>query len=116
MTYLNLDLSGLEKAGAIWTAREIAQQPATLLSTQALVESRAQEISRFLTPLLARRELRVILTGAGSSAFIGETLAPLLTRRLNRLVEAIPTTDLLSGPDQYLRPEVPTLLVSFGRS
>jgi tagatose-6-phosphate ketose/aldose isomerase len=116
MTYLNFDVSGLEKAGAIWTAREIAQQPATLLSTQRLLESRAHTISAFLAPLLARRELRVILTGAGSSAFIGETLAPLLTRALKRLVEAIPTTDLLSGPDQYLRPEVPTLLVSFGRS
>jgi len=116
MTYLNLDVSGLEKAGAIWTAREIAQQPATLRRTQALLESGAKEIAAFLAPLLARRDLRVILTGAGSSAFIGETLAPALSRELNRLVEAIPTTDLLSGPDQYLRPEVATLLVSFGRS
>jgi tagatose-6-phosphate ketose/aldose isomerase len=116
MTLLNLDESALEKAGAIWTAREIVQQPATLLATQALLESRSREIAAFLAPLLARRELRVILTGAGSSAFIGEALAPLLARELNRVVEAIPTTDLLSGPDQYLRPEVPTLLVSFGRS
>jgi tagatose-6-phosphate ketose/aldose isomerase len=116
MTLLKFDESALEKAGAIWTAREIAQQPDTLRSTLALLESRSKEIAAFLAPLLARRELRVILTGAGSSAFIGESLAPSLTRELNRLIEAIPTTDLLSGADQYLRPDVPTLLVSFGRS
>jgi len=89
MTYLNFDVSALEKAGAIWTAREIAQQPATLRRTQALLESGAKEIAAFLAPLLARRDLRVILTGAGSSAFIGETLAHALSRELNRLVEAI---------------------------
>ena len=37
-------------------------------------------------------------------------------RHLNRRVEAIPTTDLLSGPAQYFQADVPTLLVSFGRS
>jgi tagatose-6-phosphate ketose/aldose isomerase len=31
-------------------------------------------------------------------------------------VEAIATTDLLSGPKQYFQDDVPTLLVSFGRS
>ncbi len=70
----------------------------------------------FLAPLLAQPDLRIILTGAGSSAFIGECLAPILLRQLGRRVEAIATTDLLSGPQQYLQPAVPTLLVSFGRS
>jgi fructoselysine-6-P-deglycase FrlB-like protein len=36
--------------------------------------------------------------------------------RLGRRVEAIATTDLLSGPKQYFQADVPTLLVSFGRS
>src|SRR6185436_19187472 len=116
MTHLQFDQAWLERAGALWTAREIAQQPRTLVGTQAILVSRAAELAAFLSPLLARRDMRVILTGAGSSAFIGECLAPILVQHLNRRVEAIATTDLLSGPDQYLRPEVPTLLVSFGRS
>ena len=41
---------------------------------------------------------------------------PLLLQRLARRVEAIATTDLLSGPAQYFQQDVPTLLVSFGRS
>src|SRR5690349_15473466 len=112
MNYLQFDESRLVEAGAIWTAREIAQQPATLLATHGVMASRASEMSAFLGPLLARPELRIILTGAGSSAFIGKSLAPLLTHQLNRLVEAIPTTDLLSAPLHYLRSDVPTLLVS----
>jgi len=114
--FLELDETALARAGALWTAREIAQQPASWLRTQELLDSNAAKISGFLAPLLVRRDLRIILTGAGSSAFIGECLAPLLLERLGRRVEAIATTDLLSGPRQYFQPDVPTLLVSFGRS
>jgi tagatose-6-phosphate ketose/aldose isomerase len=74
------------------------------------------EIEGFLKPLLARADLRVILTGAGSSAYIGQCLAPWLLRTLNKRVEAIATTELISGPRDYLQKNVPTLLVSFGRS
>ena len=115
-TYLQLDETTLTRSGAVWTAREIAQQPASWLRTQDLIREHAESIAGFLTPLLARTDLRIILTGAGSSAFIGECLAPLLLRQLGRRVEAIATTDLLSGPTQYLQRDVPTLLVSFGRS
>jgi tagatose-6-phosphate ketose/aldose isomerase len=120
MSHLRLDDAWddawLERAGATWTAREIAQQPLTLARTQCILESRAAEVSAFLAPLVARPDMRIILTGAGSSAFIGECLAPTLARHLTRRVEAIPTTDLLSGPLLYLQADVPTLLVSFGRS
>jgi D-galactosamine 6-phosphate deaminase/isomerase len=116
MTYLEMDEPALNRAGALWTAREIAQQPASWLRTEAVVRQHADSAAAFLGPLLARTDLRIILTGAGSSAFIGECLAPLLLRRLGRRVEAIATTDLLSGPTLYLQPDVPTLLVSFGRS
>ncbi len=115
-TYLQLDENSLNRAGALWTAREIAQQPASWRRTHDLLRQQTALIAGFLTPLLARPDLRIILTGAGSSAFIGECLAPLLLPQLNRRVEAIATTDLLSGPRQYFQQDVPTLLVSFARS
>jgi tagatose-6-phosphate ketose/aldose isomerase len=43
-------------------------------------------------------------------------LAPALSLALNRRVEAVPTTDVVSGPRQRLQRDVPTLLISFGRS
>jgi tagatose-6-phosphate ketose/aldose isomerase len=116
MTHLELNDTELTRAGALWTAREIAQQPASWLRTRDLLRQHAESIGAFVAPLLAKQDLRIILTGAGSSAFIGECLQPLLLRRLGRRVEAIATTDLLSGPLQYLQKDVPTLLVSFGRS
>lgn len=116
MNYLQLDETALNRHGALWTAREIEQQPESWIRTQELLRQHAAPIAGFLAPLLARPEMRVILTGAGSSAFIGECLAPLLMPKLDRRVEAIATTDLLSGPRQYFQRDVPTLLVSFGRS
>ena len=116
MNYLQLDETDLDRDGALWTAREIAQQPQSWIRTRELLRRHAAPIAGFLAPLLAKPDLRIILTGAGSSAFIGECLAPLLMQRLDRRVEAIATTDLLSGPRQYFQCDVPTLLVSFGRS
>jgi len=113
---LGYDPADLEARGGAWTAREIEQQPDMLRETQAILLVRRAEIDAFLRPLLAKPELRIILTGAGTSAFIGESLAPWLAARLKRRVEAIATTDLACAPDLYLDAEAPTLLVSFGRS
>lgn len=99
-----------------WTAREIAQQPATLRATQALLRAQQADIEAFLAPLLAQPNLRIVLAGAGTSAFIGECLAPWLSSLLGRTVEAVATTDIVSAPALYLLPDAPTLLVSFGRS
>ena len=99
-----------------WTAREIRQQPATLRSTYALLREKRAQIEAFLKPLLARPDLRIVLTGAGTSAFIGECLAASIACITGRCVEAIPTTDVVSAPALYLDRKAPTLLVSFGRS
>jgi tagatose-6-phosphate ketose/aldose isomerase len=99
-----------------WTAREIRQQPATLRATQALLHALRPRIEAFLRPLLEKADLRIILAGAGTSAFIGECLAATIARTTGLCVEAIPTTDIVSAPRLYLKSSTPTLLVSFGRS
>jgi tagatose-6-phosphate ketose/aldose isomerase len=99
-----------------WTRREILQQPATLRATQAILDAHHAEIEGFVRPLLARSDLRIMLCGAGTSAFIGECLAPWLSATLGRPVEAVATTDIVSAPHLYLDAGRPTLMVSFGRS
>lgn len=112
-----LSVPALQAAGdASWTRREIFQQPETLRETQAILRDRQPAIDAFLAPLLAREDLRIVLTGAGTSAFIGESIGPWLSAVLDRPVEAIATTDIVSAPTLHLRRDVPTLLVSFGRS
>jgi tagatose-6-phosphate ketose/aldose isomerase len=99
-----------------WTRREIVQQPDTLRETHRLLVRDEAAIEGFFRPLLTRDDLRIVLTGAGTSAFIGDALSPWLSRLLGRAVESIATTDIVSAPDLYLRRDQPMLLVSFGRS
>lgn len=112
---LGIGQDELDAAGAGLTAREIAQQGAIWPKIAALIADRRSDLDAFLGPLLARPDLRIVLTGAGTSAFIGECLAPALLGQGLR-VEAVPTTDLVSGPGLFLQPALPTLMVSFGRS
>lgn len=98
------------------TGAEIAQQPDVWRAVAALVSDRSDEVRHFLDPLLARPGLRIVLTGAGTSAFVGRVLAPGLAVRLDRRVEAVPTTDIVSNPREIFAEDVPTLLVSFARS
>ena len=116
MMELGIETSLLQSRGAIWTAREIAQQPDMLRRTQSMLEGSEPELQQFLGPLLTRSELRIVLTGAGTSAFIGECLAPHLSKQLPCRVEAMPTTDIVAAPGFCLRRQTPTLLVSFARS
>jgi tagatose-6-phosphate ketose/aldose isomerase len=116
MAKLGRDEAELERLGAIWTAREIAQQPAMLRKTHTMLLANRDALERFLHSLLDRSGMRVILAGAGTSSFIGECLAPYLAAHLKLRVEAIPTTDLVCAPSCYLEKNTPTLLVSFARS
>ena len=109
-------LADYASKGGEWTAREIAQQPAVWAETQASIAAIAPSVRDFLAPLLARPELRIVLTGAGSSAYIGQCLLPELLGALGRRVESLATTDLVASPAQYFQRDVPTLLVSFARS
>lgn len=113
---LRLSPTELEERGAGCTAREIAQQPAVWRETGRIVSSMRDDIQGFIEPLLGHTDLRIILTGAGTSAFAGEILAPALSRRLGRRVDAVATTDIVSNPEECLAEDLPTLLVSFARS
>lgn len=112
MDVFGLNAEQLNAAGAHWTAREIVQQPQIWSEIQELVGG----VSSFLAPLLQRSDMRIVLTGAGTSGFIGECLAPALTRRTSLRVEAVSTTDLVACPGSWLTANTPTLLVSFSRS
>jgi tagatose-6-phosphate ketose/aldose isomerase len=111
-----LNQQQIDAAGAHWTAREILQQPNLWRGIEKLIKRDAERLTAFLSPILDAPHARIILTGAGTSAFIGQCLAPRLMQALGRKVEAIASTDIVAGPASFLLPEVPTLLVSFARS
>jgi tagatose-6-phosphate ketose/aldose isomerase len=114
-TLLGMAVSELDARGARFTAREITQQPGIWPEILRLVRD-DRELASFLRPLVADPALRVILTGAGTSAYIGKCLAPALARRHPRRFEAIATTDIVASPATWVSSGTPTLLVSFARS
>ncbi|HFT7190009.1 SIS domain-containing protein [Enterobacter ludwigii] len=99
-----------------WTEEEIRQQPASWIRSLNNIDNLRASIDNFLAPLLRKHELRIVLTGAGTSAFIGDIIAPWLASHTGKNITAVPTTDLVTNPMDYLSAAHPLLLVSFARS
>ena len=99
-----------------WTEEEIRQQPASWIRSLTNIDNIRSAIDSFLVPLLRKNDLRIVLTGAGTSAFIGDIIAPWLASQTGKNISAVPTTDLVTNPMEYLNPAHPLLLVSFARS
>ena len=102
--------------GGLDTAKEIAQQPAMWCALQESLLAEMPEVTSFLGDCLADPQQRVILTGAGSSAYVGQIVVDLVNSDCAADVRAVATTSLLTHPELYLDPAAPILLVSFGRS
>ncbi len=111
---LGLSAAQVRAAGAEWTAREIAQQPMVWPQIARQIGADGG-LQAYLAPLLGSGATRLVLTGAGTSAYIGKCLAPALSKA-GRQAEAIATTDIVAGPQGALAPQRPTLMVHFARS
>lgn len=115
----NLSSEQINEQNAIHTTREIHQQPAVWQELVSDFFAQLETYKGFLASIYEKHtNVRIILTGAGTSAFVGDTLVPELARQNKHNVhfESIPTTDIVSNPTAYLQKDVPTILVSFARS
>lgn len=115
MSYFGMELPALIQSGAVHTAREITQQPDLWQQVWKDVYAQQTALRKFTHHALNHSQ-RIILTGAGTSAFIGLSLAGLLHRRTGIITQAIATTDLVSHPKDYFSPDMPLFLISFARS
>jgi tagatose-6-phosphate ketose/aldose isomerase len=106
--------------GLLHTPAEIAQQPATWLSTFELFQERRTGIRDFFRAAGLQREAAshptVFLVGAGTSDYIGRSLTQLLRRLWQCEVLAVPSTDLLTNLEDWLVPGRRYLWISFSRS
>lgn len=116
----NLVEQDLEKLGTVHTATEIFQQPSVWGKMSEELSEKKDTHQVFLNQLREKhKHVRVIFTGAGTSAFAGDTLTPELNQSTSNspfTFESIATTDIVSNPYAYLKADVPTVLVSFARS
>lgn len=102
--------------GTNFTSSEISSQPRLWMETYKAVLNAKDQLLCFLNEKYAINELQIILTGAGSSAFIGEILQYSFEKNCGIPIKAIPTTDLVTHPTNFFKKTKPTLLVSFARS
>lgn len=116
----NLSEAELAKLGASHTTREIKQQPQLWREVLSTIESRLGEIEQFLVTIRKKHSsVKVIFTGAGTSAYVGETLLPQIKKTQTDFTwdfQDVATTDLVSNPTVYFKSTQPTILVSFARS
>jgi tagatose-6-phosphate ketose/aldose isomerase len=87
--------------GGLDTAEEIAHQPALWRELAAHLGAEKSRIAAFLGDSLRNPQQRVILTGAGSSAYVGEIIADEINAAWPCQVRAISTTSLLTHPALY---------------
>ena len=106
-------LEAQQGAGYADTLREILQQPAAWQDTLDLLHGTVaqQRLAKAMDP----RPAHIVLTGSGSSIYIGECLAPLLQSGLGIPVQAIAAGTLLTHWRSVLPPG-PGLLISLARS
>jgi tagatose-6-phosphate ketose/aldose isomerase len=105
----------LEELGAVHTANEINAQPDLWMEIYGQISADREKISFYLSGALPGTS-RIILTGAGTSAFIGLSLTSLFSRYFKVHTDSVATTDLLSYPGNYFNDNESIILVSFARS
>ena len=101
-------------ANTMFTFNEIHQQPAMWRKEMGMLLEKKAEVSAFMHKYLTP-DTDVVLTGAGTSAFIGDALCPVM-RGMWRNVRSVATTDIVTHAEYLLDKERPLLLVSFARS
>ena len=117
---LNYSREQLVDLGAEITTREIHQQPQVWQAAFDGYRAHQTEIEAFIDSIDGKYDyVKVIFTGAGTSAYVGDTLIPYLKsiydeRKWN--FNSVATTDIVANPLTHLRKDVPTVLVSFARS
>lgn len=115
---LELPKDQKEKLGVLYTPAEIAQQPRMWRKAVDVLRKQRQEISEFLAlcGLTGEKDAHLILTGAGTSGYIGDSVQCALRKSLQRQVNSIHTTDLVTHASSAVIPGRSTVVINFARS
>lgn len=116
MSIFNLTDEKMAQTSSTFTVHEIYQQPATWRKTCAQIAACKDELQAFIDHVVKAEDYDIILTGAGTSEFVGNSLFQALNPKYNFKVKSYASTDLVPSPENFLSRTKPTLLVNFGRS
>ena len=116
MSIFNYTEEQMTAASSTFTIHEIYQQPATWRKTCAQLAACKDELQAFLDQVVKADDFDIVLTGAGTSEFVGNSLYHALNKKYNFKVKSYASTDIVPNPEDTLSRTKPTLLVNFGRS
>ena len=116
MSIFNYTEEQMKAASSTFTIHEIYQQPATWRKTCAQLAACKEELQAFLDQVVKAEDFDIVLVGAGTSEFVGNSLYHALNKKYNFKVKSYASTDIVPSPEETLSRTKPTLLVNFGRS
>ena len=97
------------------TWKEILQQPQMWQETYNIIYNMREKVVSFVKNYVAQG-YEIILTGAGTSAYIGDALQWVLSGTLLHGAKAVATTDIITEAGQLFNKDSKVLLISFARS
>ena len=105
--------------GIAHTPSEIMQQPLLWRRTAGMMRELAPSLRSFLSRAGLYEEYNrpsIVLTGAGSSDYIGQSVADLLREHFNTPVISWPTTRITSTPASFYSGDLSRVMIHFARS
>lgn len=104
-----------------YTYQEIKQQPDMWRRTADIVAQKQDAFETFMHHMISNnkdKKLKVIFTGAGSSAYVGDIARmACATEKFTQFdFESVPTTHFVTSPEVYIDDATAYLIVSFARS
>ena len=116
MSIFNYTEEQMKESFSTYTIHEIYQQPATWRKTCAQLKECKDELQKFVDQVVKAEDFEIVLTGAGTSEFVGNSLYHALNKKYDFKVKSYASTDIVPSPEETLSRTKPTLLVNFGRS
>ena len=116
MSHLLSNNSTFNPKKGIHTAEEISKQPKTWTDVWEEAYNQQEDIKDFFNEIFKQKKFNIVLTGAGSSAFIGNVVTTTWKNIFDKPTQAIPTTDLVTHFTDYIHTGSTLLLISFARS
>jgi tagatose-6-phosphate ketose/aldose isomerase len=105
-----------KRRGVRYTPHEIGGQVVLWEDSVGRIERRLDEIRSFLEPFRAEPGTACVLTGAGTSEFIGHCVEALFRNRLSLATNVFSTTRIVTNPEELFVPGRKHLMISFARS
>ena len=88
MNIFNLSQEKMKETSSTFTVQEIYQQPATWRKTCRQLAACKDELQKFIDQVVKAEDFDIVLTGAGTSEFVGNSLYQALNPRYNFKVKA----------------------------